>query len=73
MPREIPQVRLAAHLQIPIQRINELVNGKRGITPDTAWLLAAALQTTPEYWMKLQAAYDLARHRPEGKPRAALR
>jgi addiction module HigA family antidote len=60
-------------IPIPVQRINELVRGKRGITPDTAWLLAKALGTSPEFWMNLQAAYDLARGRParEIKPLVA--
>ena len=47
-----------------VQRINELVRGKRGVTPETAWLLAQALNTTPEYWINLQSAHDLARSRP---------
>jgi addiction module HigA family antidote len=47
-----------------VQRVNELVRGKRGVTPETAWLLAQALSTTPEYWTNLQAAHDLARSRP---------
>jgi addiction module HigA family antidote len=64
-PLEIPQTRFAEHLRVPVQRINELINGKRGITPDTAWLLARALRTSPEFWMNLQAAYDLARSRHE--------
>ena len=63
-PLGITQVALAAHLGVPIQRINELVRGKRGVSPETAWLLAQALNTTPEYWINLQAAHDLARSRP---------
>ena len=63
-PMDISQVRLADHLGIPVQRINELVNGKRGVTPDTAWLLARAFGTTPEFWMNLQVAFDLAKQRP---------
>jgi len=55
---------VAAHLGVPVQRVNELVRGKRGVTPATAWLLARALGTTPEYWVNLQAAHDLARSRP---------
>lgn len=47
MPLGVTQVAFAAHLGVPIQRINELVRGKRGVTPDTAWLLALALNTTP--------------------------
>jgi antitoxin HigA-1 len=63
-PLRISQVAFAAHLGVPVQRINELVRGKRGITPETAWLLSQALDTTPEFWINLQTAYDLARSRP---------
>lgn len=66
-PLGIPQTALAAKLDIPVQRINEIVNGKRGITPETAWLFAGAFGTTPEFWMNLQAAHDLAETRPEKK------
>jgi len=55
---------LAEHLGIPIQRINELVRGKRGVTPDTAWLLSQAFGTSPEFWMNLQANYELSASRP---------
>ena len=58
------QVALAEHLKVPVQRINELVRGKRGVTPETAWLLSQALNTTPEFWLNLQAAFDLAVTRP---------
>jgi len=64
IPMEIPQTQLADHLKVPLQRINELVNGKRGVTPETAWLLAAAFKTSPDFWMNLQAQHDLARNRP---------
>ena len=63
-PLGITQVSLAAHLGIPVQRVNELVRGRRGVTPETAWLLSQALDTTPEFWVNLQSAYDLARSRP---------
>lgn len=63
-PLGITQVALAAHIGVPIQRVNELVRGKRGVTPETAWLLAQAFETTPDFWMNLQAAHDLARTRP---------
>jgi addiction module HigA family antidote len=63
-PLGISQVALATHLGVSVQRINELVRGKRGVTPETAWLLAQALDTTPEFWINLQAAHDLARSRP---------
>ncbi|MGI8708325.1 MAG: HigA family addiction module antitoxin [Actinomycetota bacterium] len=68
-PLGVSQVALAEHLDIPVQRINELVRGKRGVTPETAWLLAGALGTTPEFWINLQANYDLARSRPRKKVR----
>ncbi len=58
------QVALAEHVGVPVQRVNELVRGKRGVTPETAWLLSQALNTTPEFWLNLQAAYDLALTRP---------
>ena len=63
-PLGISQVAFAAHLGIPVQRVNELVRGKRGVTPETAWLLSQALDTTPEFWVNLQTTYDLARSRP---------
>ena len=63
-PLGVSQVALAAHLGVPVQRINELVRGKRGVTPETAWLLAQAFGTTPEFWINLQTAHDLARSRP---------
>jgi addiction module HigA family antidote len=68
-PRGISQVELARHIGVPVQRVNELVRGKRGITPDTAWLLAQALGTTPELWTNLQALRDLANHRPQRRIR----
>lgn len=68
-PLGFTQVALAHHLGIPTQRINELVREKRGVTPETAWLLAGALGTTPEFWINLQANHDLARSRPKKKVR----
>ena len=58
-PMGVSQSKFARHLGVPIQRINELVKGKRGITPETAWLLSASLGTTPEFWMNLQVNYEL--------------
>jgi len=60
---------LADHLGVPIQRINELVRGKRGVTPDTAWLLSQALDTSPEFWMNLQNNHELSLARPKNKIR----
>lgn len=64
-PVRITQVALAQHLGIPLQRVNEIIRGKRGVTPETAWLLSQALGTTPQFWMNLQDAYDLTNKRPK--------
>ena len=53
-PLGMTQVALAAHVGVPVQGINELVRGKRGVTPETAWLLAGAFDTTPQFWLALQ-------------------
>lgn len=63
-PLGITQVELAAHIGVPTQRINEIVNGKRGVTPETAWLLSAAFGTTPDFWVNLQSNHDLVRTKP---------
>ena len=64
-PMEMTQVALALHLGVPTQRINEIVRGKRGISPETAWLLSQALGTTPQFWLNLQMNYDLALRKPD--------
>ena len=63
-PMGVSQKAFAEHLGIPVQRVNELIRGKRGVTPDTAWLLSEALNTSPEFWLNLQAAHDLSASRP---------
>lgn len=63
-PLGINQVDLAAHIGVPVQRVNEIVRGRRGVSPESAWLLADALGTTPEFWVNLQSAHDLAVQRP---------
>ena len=63
-PLGVTQKGFAEHIAVPIQRVNEIVRGKRGISSETAWLFAAALGTTPEFWMNLQAQHDLALTRP---------
>jgi antitoxin HigA-1 len=64
-PLRVTQVAFARHIGVPVQRINEIIRGKRGITPETAWLFSQALDTTPELWTNLQSQYDLALNRPE--------
>ena len=50
---------LARAIQVPMNRISAIVNGRRGITGDTAVRLARYWGTTPEYWMNLQTRYEL--------------
>ncbi len=64
-PLELTQVAFARHIGVPVQRVNEIIKGKRGVTSQTAWLLAQALGTTPQFWMNLQSGYDLATGRPD--------
>ena len=64
-PLELTQVALAKNIGVPAQRVNEIVRGKRGITPETAWLLTGAFETTPNFWIDLQTHYDLATRRPD--------
>ena len=64
-PVGLSQKAVATHLEIPVQRINEIIKGKRGISPDTAWLLSEAFSTAPEFWLNLQATHDLSIHKPE--------
>ena len=65
VPMNISQVAFAAHIRVPVQRVNQIVRGKRGVTPETAWLFAEALGTSPEFWLNLQSNYDLVRSRPK--------
>jgi len=58
-PLGISQNALARRLRVPPDRINPIVNRKRGITADTALRLAVAFNTPPEFWINLQAHYDL--------------
>ncbi len=58
-PMGISINRLARDIVVPPGRISEIVNGKRGITADTALRLARFFGTTPEVWLGLQAEYDL--------------
>ncbi|MBF0532326.1 MAG: HigA family addiction module antidote protein [Candidatus Omnitrophica bacterium] len=58
-PMGISQNQMARSLMVPPRRINEIVLGKRRITADTALRLAKYLNTSPQFWMNLQADYDL--------------
>ena len=58
-PMGIGQVAAARRLEISLNRLNEIVLGKRGITADTAIRLGRLLRMSPEFWMALQADWDL--------------
>lgn len=58
-PMGIGQVEAARRLGISLNRLNEIVLGKRGITADTALRLGRLLKTSPQFWMRRQADWDL--------------
>jgi len=58
-PLAVSQYRLAKDIGVPPRRINEIVHGKRGVTADTALRLGHYFGMTPQFWMNLQARYDL--------------
>src|ERR1700688_4463577 len=58
-PLGLGQLEAAKRLGISLNRLNEIVLGKRGITADTALRLARLLKTSPQLWMRLQADWDL--------------
>ena len=64
-PLGLAQVEAARRLGISLNRLNEIVLGKRGVTADTALRLARLLNTSPQLWMRLQGDWDL--HRALGR------
>ena len=58
-PMGISQKDLADNIEVPYQRINEIVNGRRGITPSTALRLAKFFDMSADFWMNLQLRWDL--------------
>jgi len=58
-PMGLSQRDLADGIRVPYQRVNELVNGRRGITPGTALRLAKYFGNSPDFWMNLQQRWDL--------------
>ena len=59
IPMHITQRELADAIHVPYQRVNELVNQKRGITPSTALRLARFFNMSAEFWLNLQVRWDL--------------
>jgi addiction module HigA family antidote len=60
-PMSITQRDLSEAIHVPYQRINEIVNGRRGITPSTALRLAKFFNMTEDFWMNMQLRWDLYR------------
>ncbi len=58
-PMEITQRQLADAIHVPYQRVNEIINGRRGVTPATALRLAKFFGMSADYWMNLQQRWDL--------------
>jgi addiction module HigA family antidote len=56
---EMSQAEAARQMDIPVTRVNELVKGKRGITARSALRLSRLFNTTPQFWMNLQANWEL--------------
>jgi len=59
IPMNLTQRELADSIQVPYQRINEIVSGKRGITPSTALRLAKYFGMSADFWLNLQMKFDL--------------
>jgi len=73
-PMEISQRDLADGIRVPYQRVNELVNRRRGVTPSTALRLAKFFGNSASFWMNLQLRWDLYRaKRSESKDLRKIR
>jgi addiction module HigA family antidote len=59
IPMELTKRELAAAMHVPYQRINEIVNGRRGITPSTALRLAKVFNMSADFWMNVQLRWDM--------------
>ena len=66
-PLGVSQSAFARHAGWTQPKVNEIVTGKRGITPETAMVLADALNTTPQFWLNLQLSVDLWRAQQKHK------
>ena len=59
IPLEMSAHALSQAIRVPATRVNDVVNGRRGVTADTALRLARYFGNSAEFWLNLQAAYDL--------------
>ena len=64
-PLRLTHAILAKHIGMPARQVDEIIRRKRSVTPRTAWLLAQAFGTSPEFWANLQIAFDLAKSQPK--------
>lgn len=73
-PLGMTQVELAERINVPFQRVNQIVRCKRAVTPDTALRLSRLFGTSAEFWLNLQQAWDLyqALHSPSAGKIAAI-
>ncbi len=62
-PLDVSQYRFAHGISVPPRRINEIVHGKRAVTADTALRLARYFGTSAQFWLNLQARFDLESER----------
>ena len=74
-PLGLTQTAFAEHLQISLQRLNDIVNGRRGVSTDTALRLARVLGTSAQFWINLQETLDIwhLTHGPDASAIANLK
>ncbi len=66
-PMGLTQQKLADEIHVPYQRVNEIVNKRRGVTPSTALRFAKFFGTSPGFWLNLQLRWDLYHSQQEEK------
>ncbi len=66
-PLGMTQTDLAQRIEVPFQRVNALINGRRNMTPDTALRLSRVFGTTPGFWMNHQLRWDLYHAQQEAR------
>jgi addiction module HigA family antidote len=67
VPLGVSQSAFARHIGWTQPKVNEIITGKRGVTPETAMVLADALNTSPEFWLNLQMSVDIWRAQQKHK------
>jgi addiction module HigA family antidote len=73
LPMAISQNRLARDIDIPVSRVADIIRGKQAVTADTAFRLGEYFGTTAEFWLNLQASYELRLLRSDGWDRIKRR